>query len=167
MWWSISARVAFWSRDEVILRPFSVVRRVCLARPALADTVLSVAAITGSGEASNLDRRLARMSGTTFSWRGTPKPPSTTWVWKKRTGVSCGDLNQDRKADLTIRWSHFRYLADVGAMKVCKCSPSWLPQFLHCTILVSFCFPSSALLDFRKAFNLVVHHILFASYSWR
>lgn len=51
------------------------------------DTVLSVADITGSGEASNLDRRLACMSGTMFSWRGIPKPLNHMGVEEKDGGV--------------------------------------------------------------------------------
>lgn len=58
-----------------------------------------IAAITRSGDVPSLLRRLARISGTTWSWGGTPKPP----------------LNQVRKADRTVRSSHFRYLADAGA----------------------------------------------------
>ena len=38
---SISARVPFRSRDDVTSRPFRDVRRICLARPAVADTPLS------------------------------------------------------------------------------------------------------------------------------
>ena len=52
-----------------------------MTRPVLADTAQpSIVAITGSGEATNLHRCLARMNGTTCSWRGTPKPPSTRTV---------------------------------------------------------------------------------------
>ena len=54
----------------------------CTAWLALANTVLSTAAITGSGDMSNLLRCLALMSDTRCSWRRTPKPPSTAGAWK-------------------------------------------------------------------------------------
>ena len=112
--WSIVARVALRSQDEIMSRPFRLIWQVIVAEPALADTILSIAAITGCGDSSSLERRLALMSGTTCSWRGTPSPPSTTGAWKKGTGVSFGNFNQDLRADRTVRSTHLRYLANYG-----------------------------------------------------
>ena len=128
--WSISARVALRSWDDVTSRPFRDVRRICLARPAVADAEVSIAAITASGDSPNLLRRLVFMSGTMCSWRGTPSPPSTTGVWRKGVGVSFGSFNQDLTADLTIRSSHLRYLADAGAKRVIV-TPAVDPRFFE------------------------------------
>ena len=112
MRWSIVARVALRFRDEIMTRTFRLVWQVIVAEPALSDTILSIAAITGCGDSSSLERRLALMSDTTCSWRGTPSPPSTTGAWKKGTGVSFGNFKQDLRADHTVGSSHLRYLAN-------------------------------------------------------
>ena len=97
-------QVTRWSHHDTI--------QASLAHPHGRAGVGWYSAITGSGDSSDLDRRLAGVSGTTCSWRGTPSPPSTTGAWKRGIGVSFGNFNQDREAGCTVRSSHLRYLAN-------------------------------------------------------